>query len=218
MQLVIKPKEQKAPLETPKEKEEAKSAKKIYVCDLHPEEVFDKPGECHKGSCAGMKLEERTLAAEAKLLYVCPDHPELTSDKPGLCPKDGKKLHYKVKSPGSRVTETWACPMHPERTSGGKLLCPDCRQEMKHLQVEEVLAVPLSAVIDTGVRKVVFVDKGSGTFDAVELVLGPEAGGYLQVIKGIAAGERVVSAGTFLLDAEARLNPAAGVIYFGASK
>lgn len=203
----------KAPKEAPGEKKE----RKIFVCDLHPEEVYDKPGECHKGSCAGMKLEERVLAPESKLLYTCPDHPEVVSDKPGTCPKDGKKLQYKVKSEGTRLTQTWACPLHPERTAGGKLKCPDCGSQMKHLQVEEALAVPASAVIDTGTRKVVFVDKGHGTFDAVEVVLGPQAGEYFQVLKGIAAGERVVSAGTFLLDAEARLNPAAGIIYFGAS-
>jgi hypothetical protein len=207
-----------------------KKDRKIYVCDLHPEEVYDKPGECHKGSCAGMKLEERALAAESKLLYTCPEHPEVVSDKPGTCPRDGKKLQYRVKSAGSRLAETWTCPMHPERTAGlpsaapspgakeaGRLKCPDCGGDMKHVQVEEVLAVPVGAVIDTGVRKVVFVDKGHGTFDAVEVVLGPQAGEYFQVLKGLAAGERVVSAGTFLLDAEARLNPAAGVVYFGAS-
>ena len=60
MQLVIKngiKPEEKASQGTAKER-------KIYVCDLHPEEVYDKPGECRKGSCAGMKLEERTLTPD----------------------------------------------------------------------------------------------------------------------------------------------------------
>ena len=219
MQLILKPKEAPAkPAQEHQHDEKEKKDRKIYVCDLHPEEVSDKPGECHKGSCAGMKLEERTVTADSKLVYVCPDHPEVVSDKPGTCPKDGKKLHFKIQSPGSRLTETWSCPMHPEKTGKGKAPCPQCGAEFKHLQKEEVLAVPIGAVIDTGVRKVVFVDKGHGTFEAVEVVLGPRAGEYHQLIKGLTAGERVVSAGTFLLDAEARLNPAAGVIYFGASK
>jgi membrane fusion protein, copper/silver efflux system len=68
------------------------------------------------------------------------------------------------------------------------------------------------------VRSVVFVDKGGGTFDAVEVVPGPRTGDHVQVLKGVSAGDRVVSAGAFLLDAEARLNPAAGSVYFGASK
>jgi membrane fusion protein, copper/silver efflux system len=218
MQLVLKAKD------APKEEKphdhkdhEAKKDRKIYVCDLHPEEVSDKPGECHKGSCAGMKLEERTLTADSKLIYVCPDHPDVVSDKPGTCPKDGKKLHYRIQSPGSRLAEKWQCPMHPEKTGPGKGPCPQCGTDLKHVRSEEVLAIPVSAVIDTGERKVVFVDKGHGTFDAVAVVLGPRAGDLVQVVKGLSAGERVVSAGTFLLDAEARLNPAAGVIYFGAS-
>ena len=189
----------------------------IYVCDLHPEEVFDKPGQCLKGACAGMPLEKRLLAPGSRLLYACPEHPDVVSDKPGVCPKDGKKLQYKVVSDTVKLAEAWACPMHPERTAGGKLKCPDCGTEMKHVETEELLAVPFSAVIDTGVRRIVFIDKGHETFDAVEVELGPRAGEYYPVLKGLAAGDRVVSAGAFLLDAEARLNPAAGVMYFGTS-
>jgi multidrug efflux pump subunit AcrA (membrane-fusion protein) len=85
------------------------------------------------------------------------------------------------------------------------------------MEYEEVLAVPVSAVIDSGLRKVVFLEKGHGTFDAVEVELGPRAGEYYEVLKGLAVGDRVVTQGAFLLDAEARLNPAAGTTYFGAS-
>ncbi|HLY72564.1 MAG TPA: efflux RND transporter periplasmic adaptor subunit [Planctomycetota bacterium] len=191
----------------------------IYVCDVHPEEVFDKPGQCFKESCNGMELEARKIVPGAKLLYVCPVHPEIKSDKPGVCPKDkcGKKLGFKVVSDATQLSETWACALHPDMTAGGKLQCPECGREMKHMEVEQVLAVPFSAVIDTGERKVVFVDKGHGTFDAVLVELGLRAGEYYPVLKGLAAGDRVVTAGAFLLDAETRLNPAAGVIYFGAS-
>src|SRR6185503_10865212 len=134
----------------PKEKKEEKKDEKektVYVCDLHPEEVFDKTGKCFKGSCNGMELEPRKLAPGSRVIYVCPAHPEVVSDKPGECPQDKKKLQFRVVSDTARPLETWACPMHPERKAGGKLLCPDCRTEMKHLQVDELLAVPFSAVI-----------------------------------------------------------------------
>jgi hypothetical protein len=163
-----------------------------------------------------MVLEERQLAPGSKVVYVCPQHPEVVSDKPGACPKDGKKLHYRILSDTSRVAEAWACPMHPERTAGGKLQCPDCGTTMRHVESEELLAVPFSAVIDTGTRKVVFLDKGHGTFDAVEVQVGPRAGEYYPALKGLAAGDRVVTNGAFLLDAETRLNPAAAAAYFGA--
>ena len=198
-------------------KEKPVEERTIWVCDVHPEEVFDKPGQCFKESCAGMALEPRRIPAGSKLIYVCPAHPEVTSDKPGVCPKDGKKLQYKIVSEATKLAEAWVCPLHPEKTAEGKLKCPECGREMKHLEFEQTLAVPFSAVIDTGVRKTVFIDRGHGTFDAVEIEVGPRVGDYYQLLKGLAAGDRVVTAGAFLLDAETRLNPASGVIYFGAS-
>ncbi|HLY11190.1 MAG TPA: hypothetical protein VKW04_17955, partial [Planctomycetota bacterium] len=191
----------------------------IYVCNVHPEEVFEKPGRCFKEACNGMELEARKIVPGAKLIFVCPAHPEIQSTTPGVCPKEkcGKKLGFKVVSEATQLSETWACALHPQLTAGGKLQCPDCGREMKHMEVEQVLAVPFSAVIDTGERKVVFVDKGHGSFDAMLVEVGLRAGEYYPVLKGLAAGDRVVTAGAFLLDAETRLNPAAGVIYFGAS-
>ena len=68
----------------------------------------------------------------------------------------------------------------------------------------QVLAVPTSAVVDAGARKVVFVEGMSGMFDGVEVVLGPRCGDSYPVVRGIEAGQRVATAGAFLLDAETR--------------
>lgn len=164
-----------------------------------------------------MKLEERKVAPGSKVAYVCPEHPEGVSDKPGVCPKDGKKLGFRVLSDATRLSEHWACPLHPRETAEGKTKCPACGADMKRYEAEESLAVPESAVVDSGVRKIVFVEKSPGTFHAVEVTLGPKAGDHYPVLKGLAAGDRVATAGAFLLDAEARLNHGAGVMYFGAS-
>jgi Cu(I)/Ag(I) efflux system membrane fusion protein len=80
-----------------------------------------------------------------------------------------------------------------------------------------VLAVPEGAVIDTGSRKVVYREAAPGVYEGVEVQLGPRTDLYYPVVRGLAAGERVVAAGSFLIDAETRLNPAAGSIYFGGS-
>lgn len=85
-----------------------------------------------------------------------------------------------------------------------------------------VLAVPESAVIDTGNRQVVYRQARPGVFDGVQVALGPRMSGpegatYYPVLDGLNAGEQVVSAGSFLVDAETRLNPAAGSVYFGGS-
>jgi hypothetical protein len=79
-----------------------------------------------------------------------------------------------------------------------------------------VLAVPDSAVVDTGLRKIVFVETMPGMFDGVELVLGPRCENSYPVVSGLEAGQRVAVAGAFLLDAETRLNPSLASSYFGA--
>ncbi len=82
---------------------------------------------------------------------------------------------------------------------------------------KDVLAVPESAVVDIGTKKIVYVESTPGVFDAREAVLGPRAGAYYPVIRGLEPGWKVATAGSFLIDAETRLNPAAAGTYFGAS-
>jgi Cu(I)/Ag(I) efflux system membrane fusion protein len=81
----------------------------------------------------------------------------------------------------------------------------------------EVLVVPESAVIDTGSQKIVYIENEPGVFDGISVELGPESDGFYPVVKGLRAGQRVAAAGAFLVDAETRLNPAAGSTYLGAS-
>jgi hypothetical protein len=54
-------------------------------------------------------------------------------------------------------------------------------------------------------------------FEGVEVQLGPRSNVYYPVVRGLEPGERVVTTGSFLIDAETRLNPAAGSIYVGGS-
>jgi len=73
---------------------------------------------------------------------------------------------------------------------------------------DAVLSVPESAVIDTGSRKVVYVESGPGLFEGRAVTLGTRAGNQFAVLEGLAPGERVAAAGAFLIDAESRLDPA----------
>jgi Cu(I)/Ag(I) efflux system membrane fusion protein len=80
-----------------------------------------------------------------------------------------------------------------------------------------VSAVPESAVIDTGKRKVVFVEgRMAGEFDAVVVDLGRRSGDLYPLHAGVEPGQRVVAAGAVLLDAQTRLNSSAAAAYFGA--
>jgi len=74
---------------------------------------------------------------------------------------------------------------------------------------ESAVLVPDSAVLRSGARNVVFVALADGQFDARQVVLGVEAeDGMDQVIRGLQAGERVVTSGQFLLDSESQLREA----------
>lgn len=76
---------------------------------------------------------------------------------------------------------------------------------MIRVQRKPALAVPAEAVIDTGIRTVVFVEKGRGRFEPRVVTLGPKVGAYYEVLAGLHEGEKVVTSGTFLLDSESRL-------------
>ena len=67
------------------------------------------------------------------------------------------------------------------------------------------LAIPTEAVIDTGVRQIVYVDKGDGFFEPREVRTGLKVDELVEVTGGIKAGEKVASSANFLIDSEAQL-------------
>jgi len=73
---------------------------------------------------------------------------------------------------------------------------------------EQVLAIPDSAVLDTGSKQAVLVDKGQGRFEPRDVKLGDRGGGYVEVRGGISDGEPVVISANFLIDAESNLKAA----------
>ena len=134
--------------------------------------------------------------------------PSLTADEQKICPVTSAKLGsmgdpIPVEVEGRKV---WTC-------------CAACPPKLKAQPArylarleppprDQVLSVPESAVIDTGTRKVVYVEAEPGVFEGREVVLGPRIGDRFPVLEGLAPGEKVAAAGAFLIDAESRLNPA----------
>ena len=72
----------------------------------------------------------------------------------------------------------------------------------------EKLTIPNSAVLRTGKKDIVFVDKGNGNIEIRRVELGQKAGGYYEVLRGLKKGERVVSRANFLIDAESKVQAA----------
>ncbi len=72
----------------------------------------------------------------------------------------------------------------------------------------ERLSVPVSALIDSGNRQVVIVDRGNGRFEPRAVKVGVRGDGFIEIAEGIKAGENVVVAANFLIDAESNLKAA----------
>jgi Cu(I)/Ag(I) efflux system membrane fusion protein len=90
------------------------------------------------------------------------------------------------------------------------LLRPDmyAEAEIDSGSGKPVLAVPDSAVIDSGDRQVVIVDKGEGRFEPRPVRLGVRGAGYTEIREGLNEGEPVVTSANFLIDAESNLKAA----------
>ncbi len=100
------------------------------------------------------------------------------------------------------------------RTTNAFIELKDYRGELKgnmFVNVEisaalgDVIMVPRDAVMDTGVRKIVFVQKGEGTFEPREIQTGWETDDGFEAISGLNPGDHIVTNGNFLLDSESRV-------------
>ena len=74
------------------------------------------------------------------------------------------------------------------------------------------LAIPEEAVLDSGMRKIVFIDKGNGHFEPKEVKLGAKMDGFYQVTAGLQEGQKIAASSAFLLDSESRLAEAMGAM------
>ena len=85
-----------------------------------------------------------------------------------------------------------------------------------NMELGKALALPKEAILDTGKRKIIYVDLGQGDFQLREVVVGPLVQGIVKgekvyfypLVEGAEAGERVVSKGNFLIDSQSQLGAA----------
>ncbi|KAF0247076.1 MAG: membrane-fusion [Planctomycetota bacterium] len=120
----------------------------------------------------------------------------------------------------------WTCPMHPEVIAEAAGSCPKCSMPLVRFPGSgatasdddlRVLAVPATAVLDSGTRKLAYVQRAPGRFEQREVVVGSRSGEWFPVMSGIAEGERVAVRGGFLIDSQFQirglpslLNPGGG--------
>ncbi|CAG0991622.1 Cation efflux system protein CusB [Geobacteraceae bacterium] len=108
--------------------------------------------------------------------------------------------------------ETRTVQVRIELANPGQLLKPAmfAQVELPVGGAAQVLAVPDSAVIDSGVRRIVLVQVKAGRFEPREVKLGARSDSYVEVLDGVKEGEAVVVAANFLIDAESNLKAAVG--------
>lgn len=108
----------------------------------------------------------------------------------------------------------WICPMDCElgKTYDAPGECPVCGMELVATG-PGLLVVPVSAVLDSGTRRIVYVEKSRGLFEPREVVIGPRAGGFFPVYQGLSEGERVVTRGGFLLDSQFQITGHPSLFY-----
>ncbi len=109
-------------------------------------------------------------------------------------------------------TETRTIPVRVELANPGQLLKPGMYAQMEVAAAAKgaVVTVPISAVIDSGTRRIVLIQAGEGRFEPREVKLGARSDTYVEVIEGVKDGEPVVVAANFLIDAESNLKAAVG--------
>jgi len=106
--------------------------------------------------------------------------------------------------------ETRTVPVRIELANPRQLLKPAmfAQVELQVGSAKPVLAVPDSAVIDTGTRRLVLVQRAPGRFEPREVTLGARSDAWVEVLQGLKEGEEVVVAANFLIDAESNLKAA----------
>jgi Cu(I)/Ag(I) efflux system membrane fusion protein len=117
----------------------------------------------------------------------------------------------------------YACPMHPYVVSDTEGKCSVCRMPLELVpgnsnidlakNPPNVLAVPVEAVLTTGRRRLVYVEQQPGEYHMIEPSLGPRAGDFFPVLKGLESGQRVVVRGNFLLDSQFQITGKPSLLY-----
>ena len=92
-----------------------------------------------------------------------------------------------------------------EAANPGYALKPDMFVDVDlPMSLPPVITVPADAVLDSGLKRTVFIDRGTGFFEPREVETGRRIGNRVEIVKGLTPGEKIVLSGNFLIDSESR--------------
>lgn len=105
-----------------------------------------------------------------------------------------------------------------EMDNPGYILRPDMFVDIElPVAFSRALVVPASAVLDSGLQKTVFVERGAGLFSPRKVEIGHRFDDRVEIVKGLLPGERIVVSGNFLINSETRLKDAEAMYEPGAA-
>ena len=175
-----------------------------------------------KSAVLGMHVEEGQVLyrlADLSTVWIVADVPEalLGTVRSGLA-ADIALNAYPGRAFKGVVTFIYPEVVMATRTAKVRIELPNADDLLKpgmfaavNLNVEPgapALLIPESALIDSGARQVVLIEKGGGTFEPRTVHAGRRGGGEIEILSGLSEGEHVVTAATFLIDAESNLRAA----------
>ena len=172
----------------------------------------------HRGVSAGAAVDPSTelfVIADLSIVWVLAEVPESRMGDVHV----GSAATIEIASTGIAPIEASVAFMYPTLTEGTRTLrvrfvLDNPNGELRpgtygnatfHLEPRSALVVPRDAILDTGIEQHVFVATDEDRFEPRTVHLGARLGDLVEVIDGVAEGERVVASGVFLLDSESRL-------------
>jgi membrane fusion protein, copper/silver efflux system len=211
---------------------------RLLLWDIRPQDIarLEKSGEVRrsldlhaerggyvveKTAVHGMRITPADVlfkVADLSHLWVMADlyEGDLSSVRIGQA-AEVKAIHAPGRSWHGPVT--WIAPTVDEQArtikvrveidNPGDVLKPDMYADVVlRGRPHRALVIPESAVVETGKKRLAFVDRGEGRYEPREITVGARTGSVYEVVSGVSAGDRVVTSANFLLDSESSLKAA----------
>jgi len=178
-----------------------------------------------RNASPGLRLEKGTelfRIADLSRVWILADifENEAALFEPGLRVK--MELPYQKKTLYARMSNvlpqfdpaTRTLKVRLEADNPGFVMRPDMFVNVEiPVSGPPAIIVPADAVIDSGLKKTVFVDRGNGYFEPRQVETGRSLGERVEITRGLLPGEKIVVAGNFLIDSESRMQQAASGIF-----
>jgi RND family efflux transporter MFP subunit len=116
--------------------------------------------------------------------------------------------------------QTRTVPVHVHLANPGMRLLPGMFVSASFVSraAQTAIVIPRSAVLDTGTRKIVYLARPNGIFEAREVQVGAPAEDLFPVVSGLTLGDKVVLNGNFLIDSQAHLSSGMSGLYGGSKE